>query len=153
MSEIVLYTSDDGRTRLDLRVEGQTVWLTQLEIAELFQTTKQNVSLHAKNIFEDGELSPEATVKESLTVQAEGKRKVQRTIQHYNLDLMLASNDQPLLNGPGSVSHEAMKTIAVERYDSFDANRRMREAIQADAEDIKAIEDLEKDMKRKGGNA
>ena len=68
MSDLVLYTSNDGRTRLDLRIEGRTVWLTQLEIAELFQTTKQNVSLHAKNIFSDGELSPEATVKESLTL-------------------------------------------------------------------------------------
>ncbi len=336
MSELVLYTSDDGRTRLDLRVEGQTVWLTQLEIAELFQTTKQNVSLHAKNIFEDGELSSEATVKESLTVQSEGKREVQRTIQLYNLDLilaigyrvrsprgvqfrqwatshlkeyivkgfvmdderlknpggwdyfdellarirdirasekrfyqkvrdlfalssdyqtreketslffaevqnkllyaatrhtaaeiiversdpgqpnmalttwsgsrvrkqdiivaknylsedevdtlnrlvvifleqaelrakqqkdltldfwrssvdrMLSSNDQPLLDGLGSVSHEAMKTIAAERYDSFDAKRRQQEAIEADAEDLKAIEDLEKDLKRKGGKA
>ena len=75
MSDIILYTSNDGRTRLDLRVEGQTVWLTQLEIAELFQTTKQNVSLHAKNIFEDGELDPEATVKDSLTVQTEGARR------------------------------------------------------------------------------
>jgi hypothetical protein len=90
MSDLVLYTSNDGRTRLDLRVEGQTVWLTQLEIAELFQTTKQNVSLHAKNIFEDGELTPEATVKESLTVQIEGKREVQRTTLLYNLDLILA---------------------------------------------------------------
>ena len=50
MSELILYTSDDGRTRLDLRAEGDTVWLSQLEISELFQTTKQNVSLHAKNI-------------------------------------------------------------------------------------------------------
>jgi hypothetical protein len=90
MSELVLYTSADGRTRLDLRVDGQTVWLTQLEIAELFQTTKQNVSLHAKNIFEEGELVPEATVKESLTVQTEGKRDVQRSILLYNLDLILA---------------------------------------------------------------
>ena len=336
MSELVLYTSDDGRTRLDLRIEGQTVWLTQLEIAELFQTTKQNVSLHAKNIFEDRELSPEATVKESLTVQTEGKREVQRTIQLYNLDLilaigyrvrsprgvqfrqwasshlkeylvkgfvmdderlknpggldyfdellarirdirasekrfyqkvrelfalssdyqareketqlffaevqnkllyaatrqtaaelivaradasqpnmalttwsgsrvrkhdilvaknylsedevdtlnrlvvifleqaelrakqqkdltldfwrnsvdrMLAANDQPLLDGPGAVSHEAMKTIAAERYEDFDTNRRKQEAIAADAEDLKAIEDLEKELKRKGGKA
>ena len=57
MSELILYTSDDGEIRLDLRVDGRTVWLTQLEIAELFQTTKQNISLHAKNIFEDGELT------------------------------------------------------------------------------------------------
>jgi hypothetical protein len=90
MSDLVLYTSNDGRTRLDLRIEGRTVWLTQLEIAELFQTTKQNVSLHAKNIFADGELSPEATVKESLTVQNEGNREVKRTIAYYNLDLILA---------------------------------------------------------------
>ncbi len=76
-----------GKAGVDLRVEGRTVWLTQLEIAELFQTTKQNVSLHAKNIFEDGELNPEATVKDSLTVRIEGKREVQRTIQIYNLDL------------------------------------------------------------------
>ncbi len=90
MSNLILYTSDDGLTRLHLRIEGETIWLTQLEIAELFQTTKQNVSLHAKNIFEDGELSPEATVKESLTVQTEGKRQVKRRITTYNLDLILA---------------------------------------------------------------
>jgi hypothetical protein len=333
MSELVLYTSDDGRTRLDLRIEGQTAWLTQLEIAELFQTTKQNVSLHAKNIFEDGELAEVSVVKESLTTAADGKRYQTRL---YNLDLilaigyrvrsprgvqfrqwasshlkeylvkgfvmdderlknpggldyfdellarirdirasekrfyqkvrelfalssdyqareketqlffaevqnkllyaatrqtaaelivaradasqpnmaltawsgsrvrkhdilvaknylredevdtlnrlvvifleqaelrtkqqkdltldfwrnsvdrMLAANDQPLLDGPGSVSHEAMKTIAAERYEDFDTQRRKQEAIAADAEDLKAIEDLEKDLKRKGGKA
>jgi hypothetical protein len=66
---------------------------------------------------------------------------------------MLASNDQPLLDGPGAVRHEDMKTIAVERYDSFDAKRRQQEAIAADAEDLKAIEDLEKELKQKGSNA
>ncbi|MFG8737174.1 virulence RhuM family protein [Pseudomonas aeruginosa] len=90
MSELILYTSDDGQTRLHLRVDAETIWLSQLEIAELFQTTKQNVSLHAKNIFEDNELSPEATVKESLTVQSEGGRQVKRKISYYNLDLILA---------------------------------------------------------------
>jgi hypothetical protein len=335
VNELVLYTSNDGRTRLDLRVDGTTVWLTQLEISELFQTTKQNVSLHAKNIFEEGELTQAATVKESLTVQMEGNREVQRTILLYNLDLilaigyrvrsprgvqfrqwasthlkeylvkgfvmdderlknpggwdyfdellarireirasekrfyqkvrdlfalssdyssneketgvffaevqnkliyaatlrtaaeliieradpsqpnmaltswsgfrvrkqdviiaknyltedevdtlnrlviifleqaelrakqqkdltiafwrssvdrMLAANDLPLLDGLGSVSHEAMKAITNERYDNFDAKRRQQEALAADAEDLKAIEDLEKDLKRKGGH-
>lgn len=90
MSQLVLYTSEDGSTRLDLRSDGQTIWLTQLEIAELFLTTKQNVSIHTKNIFSDGELKPEATVKDSLTVQTEGNRQVHRTIQLYNLDLILA---------------------------------------------------------------
>jgi len=90
MSDLILYTSDDGRTRIDLRVDGGTIWLSQAEIAELFQTTKQNVSLHAQNIFADGELTPAATVKESLTVQTEGKRTVKRTVSLYNLDLILS---------------------------------------------------------------
>lgn len=87
MSELVLYTSQDGKTRLDLRVEGETLWLTQLEIAELFQTTKQNVSLHANNILADGELLLDAVVKDGLTTAADGKNY--RTKQ-YNLDLILA---------------------------------------------------------------
>lgn len=90
MSDLILYTSEDGATRINLRVEASSIWLSQLEIAELFQTTKQNVSLHAKNIFEDGELHPLATVKESLTVQTEGNRQVQRAIASYNLELILA---------------------------------------------------------------
>jgi hypothetical protein len=90
MSDLILYTSADGQTRINLRVEADHIWLSQLEIAELFQTTKQNVSLHAKNIFEDGELMPEATVKESLTVQNEGNRQVQRSLVFYHLDLILA---------------------------------------------------------------
>ena len=90
MSELILYHSEDGQTRLHLRTDGETVWLSQLEIAELFQTTKQNVSLHAKNIFNDGELTPAATVKESLTVQIEGSREVERRLVQYNLDLILA---------------------------------------------------------------
>ncbi|NLW04753.1 MAG: cell filamentation protein Fic [Pseudomonadaceae bacterium] len=87
MSELILYTSDDGKAQLHLRMEGDTIWLSQLEIAELFQTTKQNVSLHAKNIFEDGELIQEAVVKESLTTASDGKNY--RT-KLYNLDLILA---------------------------------------------------------------
>jgi hypothetical protein len=90
MSELILFTSEDGQTQMHLRVENGTIWLSQAEIAELFQTTKQNVSLHAKNILEEGELPSAATVKESLTVQNEGNREVKRTISYYNLDLILA---------------------------------------------------------------
>jgi len=90
MNSLILYTTEDGRSQIRLRAEQQTVWLTQLEMAELFDATKQNISLHLKNIFEDGELDPTATVKESLTVQTEGSREVQRTITLYNLDAILA---------------------------------------------------------------
>jgi hypothetical protein len=87
MSSLIIYTSDDGNTRINLRVEADSIWLSQLEIAELFQTTKQNVSLHARNIFAEGELSPDSVVKESLTTAADGKNY--RT-QLYHLELILA---------------------------------------------------------------
>ncbi|KAA1260761.1 hypothetical protein LF1_33020 [Rubripirellula obstinata] len=87
MSDLILYTSEDGESRLQLRVDSGTIWLSQAEIAELFQTTKQNVSLHAKNILEEGELRADSVVKESLTTAADGKNY--RTKQ-YNLDLILA---------------------------------------------------------------
>jgi hypothetical protein len=90
MNDLILYTTEDGRSQIKLRAQEQTVWLTQLEMAELFDATKQNISLHLKNVFEDGELDPAATVKESLTVQTEGSRKVQRPVTLYNLDAILA---------------------------------------------------------------
>ncbi len=90
MTDLILYTTEDGRSQIKLRAQEQTVWLTQLEMAELFDATKQNISLHLKNIFEDGELDPAATIKESLTVQIEGSRQVQRPVTLYNLDAILA---------------------------------------------------------------
>ena len=87
MSDLVLYTTEDGRSQIKLRAQEQTVWLTQLEMAELFDATKQNISLHLKNIFEDGELDANSVVKESLTTAADGKRY--QTLL-YNLDAILA---------------------------------------------------------------
>ncbi len=76
--KIVIYQTEDGQTQIDVRLENETVWLTQAQMVELFQTTKQNVSLHVGNVFKEGELEQEATVKEYLTVQNEGNRKVAR---------------------------------------------------------------------------
>lgn len=90
MSALVIYQTDDGLARVQFRAMDGSVWLNQQEIAELFDTTKQNVSLHIKNILTEGELSEEATVKDSLTVQTEGKRSVQRKVQLYSLPLILA---------------------------------------------------------------
>ena len=88
-NEITLYQPDDTLT-LDVRVEDESVWLTQAQMAELFLATKQNVSLHIRNIFKEGELDEKATVKEYLTVQKEGKRDVQRKISYYNLDVIIS---------------------------------------------------------------
>ncbi len=75
-NKIVIYQTEDGQTQIDVRQENETVWLTQAQMVELFQTTKQNVSLHVSNVFKEGELEQEATVKEYLTVQKEGKRRL-----------------------------------------------------------------------------
>lgn len=90
MTQLILYTSEDGQSQVQLRADRGTVWLTQLEMAELFNASKQNISLHLKNLFEDGELDPAATVKETLTVQTEGARQVRRAVTLYNLDAILA---------------------------------------------------------------
>lgn len=90
MSNVIIYTTDDGATKIDLRLENDTVWLSQLQIAELFQTSKQNISKHINAIYSDKELDEQATVNQELTVQKEGTRDVSRQITHYNLDLILA---------------------------------------------------------------
>jgi hypothetical protein len=107
-SELILYQTEDNQTRIEVRLENETVWLTQAQMAELFQTTQQNVSLHIQNIYEEGELPPEATHKESLSVQPkgqvqspatvkeflivrqEGSRQVSRSVEHYNLDVIIS---------------------------------------------------------------
>ena len=90
MSSLILYTTDDGKSQIQLRAKDQTVWLSQREMAELFDVTTDNVGLHLKNIYEDGELSREATAEESSVVQTEGTRQVQRAVTLYNLDAILA---------------------------------------------------------------
>ena len=88
--EIIFYQSDDGAIRLETRLENETLWLTQQQMAELFQTSKQNISHHVRSIYAEGELGAEATVKNYLTVQREGKREVQRKIEYYNLDMVIS---------------------------------------------------------------
>ena len=80
---IVIYQTEDGQTQIDVRLENETVWLTQAQMVELFQTTKQNVSLHVGNVFKEGELEQASTVKEYLTVQKEGGRNVSRQVKYY----------------------------------------------------------------------
>ena len=89
-NKIIIYNTEDGKSKINLKLEDGTVWLSQLQIAELFQTTKQNISKHIKAIFEDGELSEVSTVNYQLTVQKEGKREIERSIAFYNLDMILA---------------------------------------------------------------
>jgi hypothetical protein len=87
--EIILYQPDDI-IRLEVRIEDETVWLTQMQMAELFQTTIPNINLHLKNIYEEEELEEVSTIKDFLIVRQEGKRHVQRSISFYNLDAIIS---------------------------------------------------------------
>jgi hypothetical protein len=89
-SQIIIYQTEDGKIKLDVRLENETVWLTQKLMAELFQTTPQNITIHLKNIYEEGELSEEATCKDFLQVQKEGSRNVERAQKFYNLDAIIS---------------------------------------------------------------
>lgn len=89
-SQFIIYQTEGGQTKIEVRLENETVWLTQQLMADLFQTSKQNISHHINRIFEEGELAPEATVKNYLTVRQEGKRQVNRSLDYYNLDMIIS---------------------------------------------------------------
>ena len=90
MNDLIIYTTEDGRSQIKLRAKDETVWLSQREMSQLFDVSTDNVGLHLKNIYEDGELSRQATTEESSVVQTEGTRQVQRPVTLYNLDAILA---------------------------------------------------------------
>ncbi len=88
--DILIYQSGEGQTRIEVRLEDETVWLSQQQMAELFQTTRANISLHIGNIYTEGELSPEGTCKDFLQVRQEGTRTVRRNVAYYNLDMIIS---------------------------------------------------------------
>lgn len=89
-NDLIIYNTEDGKAKINLKLEDGTIWLSQLEIAELFQSSKQNISKHIKAILSDGELDEKSTVNYKLTVRKEGKREIKRKVAYYNLDMILA---------------------------------------------------------------
>ena len=88
--DVIIYQSEDGKTKIDVRFVDESVWLTQLQLVKLFDSSKANISEHIKNIYEEGELDEESTVRKFRTVQIEGDREVTRTVTHYNLDMIIS---------------------------------------------------------------
>jgi hypothetical protein len=121
----IIYQTEDGRSQVECRLQDETI------------------SEHLQNLFEEGELEENAVVRNFRTTAADGK---DYNVAHYNLEVVL--------QGPGSISNENIKAITHERYEAFDANRRAEEARLADTEDLKAIEELQKDLrnKKQGGH-
>ena len=89
-NNVIIYTDNDGRTRIDVRIEGETLWLSQQQMAELYQTSRTNVIEHIKHIYEEGELQEEGTCRNFRQVRLEGKRQVSRELPFYNLDMIIA---------------------------------------------------------------
>jgi prophage maintenance system killer protein len=89
-NQILIYKTETGQTQIDVRLEEETVWLSQDQMAQLFGQTKQNISLHIRNIYKEGELEETSTVKDYLTVKKEGKRNVSRNLNYYNLDVIIS---------------------------------------------------------------
>ena len=89
-SEMVVYVGDDGKPQIQARLQDENMWLTQVQLAQVFQTTRQNIGQHIKNIYEEKELDPSATIKKFFIVQTEGDREVSRNIEHYSLGMVIA---------------------------------------------------------------
>ena len=89
-NQIIIYQSEDGETRIDVKFSGETMWLSQQQMAELYQTTRTNIVQHIRNIYADGELDEQATCKKFLQVRQEGSREVTRDIPFYNLDMIIS---------------------------------------------------------------
>ena len=87
---VLLYQTEDGKTRLEVQLQGETVWLTQKQMADLFQKDVRTISEHIRNVYEEGELAPESTLRNFRMVQSEGKRQVDRDVAHYNLDIIIS---------------------------------------------------------------
>jgi hypothetical protein len=170
--QFLVYPTQDGRVKIEVRLENETVWLTQQHMADLFQTTKQNVSLHLQNIFAERELERGATVKESLTVQQEGERSIQRRVEFYNLDAIisvgyrvksavatpfklngfLTLNERAILNHAGKISHELAREMAEAEYEKFHS-KQIEQSDQAGGDFDKAVKQLPPSPKPKKGRA
>jgi hypothetical protein len=112
--QLVLYRTEDGQNRISCRLEGDSVWLTQAAIADLFQTTPQNITLHIGAIYQEGELREDSTCKEYLQVRQEGSRQVSRRLKHYNLNVVLAVGYR--VRSPRGTEFRQWATAQLEQY-------------------------------------
>lgn len=153
--QFLVYQAEDGTLKLDVRLEGETVWLTQPLMAKLFQTTQQNISQHVLNVYEEGEPAPEATHKKFLSVRLEVSRVVKRRIPMYmkdwikKLDGFLTINDRDILNHAGKISHEMAKQLAESEYEKFHL-KRLLDPEKSLSDFDKAVKEIEA-SKKKGG--
>lgn len=142
-SEIIIYQTEDGNTKIDVKFQDETVWLTQAQLCELYQTSKSNISEHIKHIFEEGELEEVSVVRKFRTTGADGKNY---NITHYNLD-MIFSLGEKLLQGAGSISHAQAMEKATEEYRKYQVQN-LSPVEEEYLESIKNIHSMAKKAKK-----
>ena len=136
-SEIVIFKTSDEKISIDVRFEGETVWLTQAQWVDLYGSSKANVSEHIKHIFEEGELTKEATVRKFRTVQTEGNRSVEREVEYYNLDMIISLGYR-------------IKSKIVTQFRQW-ATKHLNEYIRKDfTKELKQIENKSKEKNERG---
>lgn len=141
--QVVIYESDDGQSHLDVRLDEETVWLTQAQLASLFETTPQNITMHLNNIFEEGELVENSTCKDFLQVRKEGKRKVRRKQKHYNLDGIISVGYRVKSNRATQFRRWATKILRDYLVQGYTINQKR---LQAKEEQIKELQSTVKLM-------
>lgn len=139
--DIVIYQTEDGGTKIDVRFVDETVWLTQQQMAELFQSSRTNIVEHIHHIYEEGELDEISTCRKFRQVRTEGSRQVTREIPYYNLDMdrVLSSTGEQLLVGAGKVSHKQAIEKANREYQRF-LVQNLSPVEEAYLQTIKAVE-------------
>ena len=125
-NQIIIYQTEDGQTQVDVRLENETVWLTQAQMAELFEKTPQNITMHIGNAYKEGELEKESTCKEYLQVQQEGKRKVSRMVKYYDLDVIISVGYRVKSKRGTAFSIWARKVLKEYLVKGYAVNERMR---------------------------
>ena len=173
--QFLVYEAEDGRVKIDVRLEDETVWLTQKLMADLFQVTVPTINEHIKNIFNERELIPEATIRKFRIVQKEGQRNVTRMVDFYNLveqylifaegqamrripmymadwikklDAFLTVNEREILTHAGRISHEMAREMAEAEYEKFN-RKRIRQKDRLDGDFEKTVKQLTDGKRRK----
>ena len=122
--EVIVYESKDGEARVDVRFDKETVWLTQRQMADVFQTTPENVLMHLRSVFSSEELEPETTTKDFLVVRSEGQRKVRREVRHYNLDAIISVGYRVHSKRAVRFRHWATRTLREHLVSGYTMNER-----------------------------